>query len=75
MLTQLQQQTAQSLSRMRPAGDPKILFNQIDWAVWSSCLRAMREGSGVQTPDFEEFRRLAYGGIVNKARTIQNENG
>jgi hypothetical protein len=22
----------------------------------------MREGSGVQTTDFEEFRRLAYGG-------------
>ena len=60
-LTQLQEQTARSLARMRPAGDPKILFNGLDWGVWNSCFRHIRETLGVQTPDFEVFRKLAYG--------------
>lgn len=60
MLTQLQRQTAQSLSRMRPAGNPKILFNGLDWGTWNSCYRHIRDTLVVRTEDFEEFRRLAY---------------
>lgn len=59
MLTQLQQQTAQSLSRMRPKG--KTLFEDLDFAVWTSCVRQMATILGVgvgDVDDLKEFRRL-----------------
>ena len=57
MLTQLQEQTALSLARMRP--ERGTLFEQLDWGVWQSCVRSMIETLSLKTADdADEFRRL-----------------
>ena len=55
-LTQLQEQTARSLARMRPAAG--TLFEQLDWAVWTSCVKRMEETMGIGQGNLNEFRRL-----------------
>jgi hypothetical protein len=55
-LTQLQEQTALSLARMRPAHG--TLFERLDWAVWSSCTKAMEVNLAIGLDDLAEFRRL-----------------
>lgn len=57
-LTQLQEQTARSLARMRPER-AKTLFEDLDWAVWTSCVRQMAKTLGLGTDEqLKEFRRL-----------------
>jgi hypothetical protein len=56
MLTQLQEQTALSLARIRP--ERGTLFERLDWAVWSSCTKAMEVNLAIGLDDLAEFRRL-----------------
>ena len=62
-LTQLQEQTALSLARMRP--ERGTLFEQLDWAVWSSCVKRMEETLGIGQGNLNEFRRLTRASSEN----------
>ncbi len=57
MLTPHQKQVAESLRRLRP--QVTGVFDNLDFAVWSACVRSMATNLRIDERDSAEFRRLA----------------